>query len=124
MDVIHAAIWVSDLEDAQSYFVDALGLEVTRTFTLNGIENVFVGGEHGDIQLRYAPDHETPRPDRSAFDHVAVGVDDTDEVFERVVEQTGCAVIKEPTTVDDEDVRIAFIEGPDGYAIELVESLA
>ncbi len=62
MDVIHAAIWVSDLDDARAFFVDALDLEENWSFTLDGIENVYVGGDHGEIQLRYDPDREDPDP--------------------------------------------------------------
>ena len=122
MDVIHAAIRVSDLEQSREYYGDALGLEEHRSFTLDGVENVFLGGEHGEIQLRYEADREPPEPDREDFDHVAVSVDDTDAVFERVVEETGCEVLTPPTTIGDAGVRIAFIEDPDGYAVELVGS--
>lgn len=123
MDVIHAAIWVADLEAARAFFVDALGLDVTRSFTFRGVENVFVGGEHGAIQLRYDPERDAPDPDRSDLDHVAVGVDDADATCERMVAETGCAVHAGPMTVDAAGARVAFIEGPEGYVVELVEDL-
>jgi lactoylglutathione lyase len=55
--------------------------------------------------------------------HVALGVDSTDETFERVLERTDPPVQTEPTTMDDIGVRVAFIEDPDGYVVELVEEL-
>ena len=124
MDVIHSAIWVSDLEEAREFFVDGLGLEENWSFTLDGIENVYVGGEHGEIQLRYSSDHEVPETDRESFDHIAVSVDDTDAETERMVEETGCTVVAGPKTADAANARISFIEGPDGYVIELVEDLS
>jgi len=124
MEVIHTAIWVSDLEKARGFFVDALGLEETWSFTLDGVENVYVGGEHGEIQLRHDPDRDAPAPDRASIDHVAVSVDDVDAETERVVEETGCAVLDGPVTMDVADARVSFLEGPDGYVVELVESLA
>ena len=123
MDVIHAAIWVSDLEEARAFFVDALGLEENWSFTLDGVENVYVGGEHGELQLRHDPERDDPVPDRETLDHVAVSVDDVDAETERVVDATGCAVVDGPTTVDAADARVSFLEGPDGYVVELVESL-
>lgn len=123
MDVIHTAIWVSDVEAAREFFVDGVGLEEHWSFTLDGVENVYVGGEHGEIQLRYDPDQKAPAPDRSDFDHVAVSVDDVDTECERIVERTGCTVVDGPVTVDPADARVAFLEGPDGYVVELVESL-
>lgn len=123
MDVIHTAVWVSDLEEARNFFVDALGLDETWSFTLDGVENVYVGGEHGEIQLRYDPEREVPKPDRSTVDHIAVSVDDVDETTERVVEETGCPVVDGPVTMDVAGARVSFIEGPDGYVVELVEQL-
>ncbi|WP_332898000.1 VOC family protein [Haladaptatus sp. CMSO5] len=124
MDVIHTAIWVSDLEATRAFFVDALGLEENWSFTLDGIENVYIGGEHGEIQFRYAPDHATPSTDRKTIDHIAVAVDDVDAETARMVDETGCAVIDGPLTVDVADARVSFIEGPDGYVVELVEDMS
>jgi lactoylglutathione lyase len=121
MDVIHTAIRVSDLEEARAFFVDALGLEEKWSFTLDGIENVYVGGEHGEIQLRYDPDVDVPEGDRERIDHLAVSVDDADAETERMVEETGCEVVDGPVTVEAAEARVAFIEGPDGYVVELVE---
>jgi lactoylglutathione lyase len=121
MDVIHTAVWVSDLEEATEFFVDGLGLERKRSAVIGGVENVWVGGETGGLQLRYADDHEFQRTDRAVIDHVAVSVDDVDAEVERLVEETGCAVLEEPRDGQTSSVRIAFIEGPDGYAVELVE---
>lgn len=123
MDVIHTAIKVSDLDEARAFFVDALGLEEQWSFELGGVENVYVGGEHGEIQLREAPDDEPPTPDRTTIDHLAVSVDDADAETERMVEETGCEVVDGPMTIDEAGARVAFIEGPDGYVVELVEPL-
>lgn len=123
MDVIHSAIWVSDMQRAREFFVDVVGLEENWSFTLDGVENVYVGGEHGEIQLRHDPDRPDPDPDRWGFDHIALSVDDVDAECERIVEATGCAVIDGPTTVDPADARVAFLNGPDGYVVELVEEL-
>lgn len=123
MDVIHTAIWVSDLEEARAFFVDALGLEENWSFTLDGVENVYVGGESGEIQLRYDSDRDDPNPDRETIDHIAVSVDEADAETERMVEDTGCDVIDGPLTVDAANARVSFIEAPDGYVVELVEDL-
>ena len=123
MDVIHTAIWVSDLDEARAFFVDALGLDETWSFTLDGVENVYVGGEDGEIQLRYEPDRDVPEPDRRTVDHIAVSVDDVDAKTEEMIEETGCTVADGPMTMDAPNARVSFLEGPDGYVIELVESL-
>lgn len=123
MDVIHSAVWVSDLDAARAFFVDALGLEENSSFTLDGVENVYVGGENGEIQLRYDPERGDPKPDRRGLDHVAVSVGDVDAETDRMVEETGCAVVDGPMTVEQANARVAFLDGPDGYVVELVETL-
>ena len=123
MDVIHTCIWVSDVDAAREFFLDGVGLEEHRSATLDGVENVWLGGEHGEIQLRHAPDHPDPAPDRSALDHVALSVDDVDAEVERIVDATGATVLDGPRTVDVANARIAFLEGIDGYVLELVEDL-
>jgi lactoylglutathione lyase len=123
MDVIHTCIWVSDMDDAKEFYLEGIGLEEHRSATLGGVENVWLGGEHGEIQLRFAPDHPDPAPDRSDFDHLALSVDDVDAEVERIVDETGATVLDGPRTVDVANARIAFLEGFDGYVIELVEDL-
>lgn len=120
MDVIHAALWVDDLDAALSFYVDGLGLDRRRSFAFRGTENVYVGGEHGELQLRHDPDGGPVDPDRSTVDHVAVGVDDVDEAFADLIERTGCPVVEEPMTVEQAGTRVAFVEDPEGYVIELV----
>jgi len=123
MDVIHSAIWVSDLEQAREFFVDILGLTENWSFTLNGVENVYVGGEHGEVQLRYDPTREPPEPDRSTLDHIAIEVTDVDAECDRISAQTDSSVLKGPMTVKVADARVAFLEVFDGYVVELVEAL-
>lgn len=122
MDVIHTAIWVSDLEEARSFFVDTLGLRELRSHSSNGVENIFVGGDHGAIQLRTEAGREVPREARSRMDHIAVSVSGIDEKCEEL-EAASCELLREPTTIEGLGVRIAFVAGPDSYAVELVEQL-
>ena len=121
MDVIHTAIWVDDIDEMLEFYVDALGLEQTWAFTADGIENVYVGGENGEIQFRHSDDHDAVSPDREAMDHIAVTVDDVDDKVDQMVEDTGCEVVDGPMHQEAADTRIAFIEDPQGYVVELVQ---
>jgi len=40
-----------------------------------------------------------------------------------MAEETGCAVLDGPMTVEQANARVAFLDGPDGYVVELVETL-
>jgi len=120
MDVAHVALWVSEMDRAVDFYT-GLGLERQWSFTLDGVENVYVGGEHGELQLRHDPDRTTPiAPNRADVDHVALTVDDTDAMVERATEQ-GAAVVTAPTVIEPADAYVAFVEDPDGYVLEFVE---
>jgi lactoylglutathione lyase len=121
MDVLHSAIWVSDIDETLAFYTDALGLEKTREFESgDGARNVFVAGESDtEIQFKYDPDREVS--DDTAYDHAAIAVDDTDAEVERLVEETGCTLRRGPLTSEGANARVAFIEDPDGHGIELVE---
>lgn len=122
MDVAHVALWVADMDRAVDFYT-GLGLERQWSFTLDGVENVYVGGEHGELQLRHDPDRTTPiAPNRADVDHIALTVDDTDAMVERATEQ-GAAVVTDPTVIEPADAYVAFVEDPDGYVLEFVEPL-
>jgi len=123
VDVIHNAIWVSDIEETMAFYVDALGLEKTHEFESgDGATNVYVAGESDtEIQFKYDPEKDLGDLDAGGYDHVAVAVDDTDAEVERLVEETGCTVRRGPLTSEGANARVAFIEDPDKYGIELVE---
>jgi len=123
MDVAHTAIWVSDLETSREFFVDTLGLEELRSYTRKGIENVVVGGERAGIQLRTEPDRAVPPERRERMDHVALSVEGIDALCDRLDAETDHEVFRPPETLEDLGVRIAFVEAPDGYAVELVAEL-
>ncbi|AAV47308.1 lactoylglutathione lyase [Haloarcula quadrata] len=118
MDLAHTAICVSDLDRAMEFY-DALGFEETNRFTLDGVENVYLGRDgDGDLQLRHDPDRTTPvAPNRADVDHIAFTVDDVAETFETAID-AGAAPVLEPTEVDAADAFAAFVEDPEGYTLE------
>jgi lactoylglutathione lyase len=122
-NVIHTSLWVADMDRTESFYVDALGLSRTREHSgstyQEDVRNVFLAGPDGtELQFKSAPGREPEAP--AGFDHVAVSTTDIDAEFERIVSETGCPVILEPTTIGTGE-RIAFVEDPDGYAVELIQ---
>ncbi|SDC38471.1 VOC family protein [Natrinema hispanicum] len=123
MDVIHTALWVSDIEQTREFYVDALGLTENWSFTSDdGVENVYIGGDNAEFQFKYDPEGSRDI-DSGTMAHVAVGVESTDETVERLVERVDPPIQRPPTTMDDLGLRVAFVEDPDGYVVELVEEL-
>ncbi|GCF13898.1 hypothetical protein Harman_18330 [Haloarcula mannanilytica] len=118
MELAHTAICVSDLDRAMDFY-GALGFEETHRFTLDGVENVYLGRNgDADLQLRYDPDRTTPvAPNRADVDHIAFTVDDVEETFETAID-AGAAPVLEPTEIDAADAFAAFVEDPEGYTLE------
>jgi lactoylglutathione lyase len=121
MDVHHACLWVSDLGATTAFYEDAIGLEFAYQFEWDGVTSYFVtGGSDAQLQFRYDPASTDPI-EPSGVDHVALTVDDVDGTFESVIEETGCPIVRGPMDIDPADARTAFVEDPDGYAVEFVE---
>lgn len=121
MDVIHSAIWVSDLDEMIAFYRDAMRLEVTREFESgDGAKNVFLAGTgEYELQLKYDPNGEAPSP--AGFDHTAIAVEDIDAELKRLTEEFECEVYRGPLDSEGAQARVAFITDPEGYGIELVE---
>lgn len=141
MDVLHAAMWVEDVESMEAFYTEGLGLERTREFVGgDGATNRFVGGESdAEIQFKYyAGDGDGDDGDgeegdgngdgggdgRSAgFDHVAVAVDDIDGSIATLTEEFDGELLRGPKHLEDKEIRIAFVTDPEGYTVELIEQV-
>lgn len=121
VNVEHFAIWVSDLEATKAFYMDALGLGRSREFEVDGVTNLFLAGPDGtELQIKYDADR-TESIDPAGVDHLAIQVDDLEATFRHMVEETSCTVRTEPKPGHGGGSTVAFIEDPDGYAIELAE---
>ena len=125
MDVIHAALWVEDIDRTLAFYRDALGLAETDEFVGgDGATNVYLaGGDGAELQFKHYADRPNAPVEPAGIDHVALRVDDTDGTVERLVAETGCPVRRGPLTSEGANARVAFVEDPDGYGVELVEPL-
>ena len=124
---LHTMIRVRDLDASLRFYTNLLGMKLLRKrdypsgqFTL-----AFVG--YGDessnavIELTHNWGQAEPYSLGSAFGHLALGVPDVYETCERLA----AADVKIPRPagpMPDGGSVIAFIEDPDGYRIELVQS--
>ncbi|MFC4440370.1 MULTISPECIES: VOC family protein [Natrialbaceae] len=125
MEIQHSAMQVSDLEATKSFYENGLGLEYAWDFhTDEGVHNYYVTGDELDTWIQFVHDPDKTEPiDPSGFAHLGILVDDTDDVFNQLCERTDCPVIKEPTTVDAANARVAFVKDPDGYEVEVFHTL-
>ena len=124
---LHTMIRVRDLDASLRFYTNLLGMKLLRKrdypsgqFTL-----AFVG--YGDetsntvIELTHNWGQAGPYNLGSAFGHLALGVPDVYETCERLA-AAGVKIPRPAGPTAHGGSVIAFIEDPDGYRIELVQS--
>ena len=124
MDVLHTALWVSDLETTADFYSDVFDLERSQEFVGgDGVTNYFVRGE-GDAEIQFKHDEDADiEVDPGTMDHHAIAVEDVDATVEHAVDQWDSTVVAEPRDVEELGLRIAFVTDPDGYTVEAIQEL-
>ncbi|MEB3160294.1 MAG: lactoylglutathione lyase [Synechocystis sp.] len=126
MRLLHTMLRVGNLDESLKFYCDVLGMKLIRQkdypsgkFTL-----AFVG--YGDeatnsvIELTYNWDVE--KYDLGdAFGHIALGVDDIYQTCDKI-KDLGGKVVREPGPMKHGTTVIAFVEDPNGYKIELIQT--
>ncbi|WP_251331036.1 VOC family protein [Haloplanus pelagicus] len=121
MSLLHVCLNVADAAESIAFY-EQFGFEESWSFvTPDGeTENRYVADENGmEIQLSETAG-ETEFDEGTAWDHLAVVVDDVDAVFEGIDHY---GVVEEPGDQPAAGARTAFVEDPDGHVVELVEPL-
>ena len=112
----HVHLRVSDPDAVAAWFEDVLGAEAVRA---PGRVDVILGGQK--IFLLKAPDTDKPSPahPHRGLDHFGLRVSEIDRVAEHL-KAKGVRFTAEPHSPRP-GIRIAFIEGPEGISIEILE---
>jgi lactoylglutathione lyase len=130
--VLYTMVRVTDLDRSVAFYRDALGMRELRreTFTEERFTLVFMGysdeAPHAVIELTYNWDKDSYELG-TGYGHVALEVADIYAACERLA-KLGVNIVRAPGPMafgpDETGERevIAFIEDPDGYKIELIES--
>ena len=124
MRMLHTMIRVGDLQRSIDFYTQVLGMKLLRRqdypdgqFTL-----AFVGygdeDEHTVIELTHNWDTDSYDLG-NGFGHLAIEVDDVYEAAAQI-DQRGGKIIREAGPMNAGTTIIAFVEDPDGYAIELL----
>jgi len=126
MRILHTMLRVGDLARSIDFYTGVLGMRVLRTtdrpdqkYTL-----AFVGygdeSQHAVLELTY--NYGVDRYDLgTAYGHVAIAVDDAAAAC-AAVKAKGGTVTREAGPVKGGTTVIAFVQDPDGYKIELIQS--
>jgi lactoylglutathione lyase len=119
---------VGDLQRSVRFYTEVLGMKLLRTTDRpeQKYSLAFVGYDSEDrasvLELTY--NYGVERYDLgTAFGHLAIAVADVAKACESVRRQGG-KVTREAGPVKGGNSIIAFVEDPDGYKIEFIESRA
>ena len=128
MQLLHTMLRVGDLQRSIDFYTNIIGMELLRTterpeqkYTLAFV--AFGGGNrNGEAELELTYNHGVSEYDLgTAYGHIALGVENVAETCERI-RNAGGNVTREPGPVKGGTTVIAFVEDPDGYKVELIES--
>jgi lactoylglutathione lyase len=125
MRFLHTMVRVTDLENSLRFYRDALGFEVVsrNDYEKDRFTLVFLRapGDSAQLELTYNWDtHTYTRGD--AYGHVAFDVSSIEEIQARL-RQHGFDLSWGPGLTPNGRRRMAFIDDPDGYEIELLQEM-
>jgi lactoylglutathione lyase len=128
MRILHTMLRVGDLQRSTKFYTEGLGMKLLRTTDRpeQKYSLAFVGydTEERSAVLELTYNYGVPKYELGgAFGHIAVGVPDVAKACDKV-RSLGGRVTREPGPVKGGTSVIAFVEDPDGYKIEFIESRA
>lgn len=126
MRILHTMLRVGDLRRALDFYTGVLGMRLLRTterpaqkYTL---AFVGYGDEASGAVLELTYNHGVEHYEMgTAFGHIAIAVEDVYAACERI-HAAGGAITREPGPVQGGTTVIAFVQDPDGYKIELIQT--
>ena len=128
MKILHTMLRVGDLQRSIDFYTRVLGMNLLRTTERpkQKYSLAFVafgrGNADGNAELELTYNHGVDRYDLgTAYGHMAFGVDDIVAACERI-RQAGGTITREPGPVKGGATMIAFVEDPDRYKIELIDT--
>ena len=128
MRILHTMLRVGDMPRSVKFYTEALGMKVLRTTDRpeQKYSLTFVGYDTEDrtavLELTY--NYGVAKYELGgAYGHVAISVPDVAKACEKV-RALGGKVTREAGPVKGGTSVIAFVEDPDGYKIEFIESRA
>ena len=119
----HVALWVSNLENAKAFYVDALGFVIESEHSRSERGDIILNLCMGEMRLELFCGGEHPprasRPEALGLRHMAFRVAEFDAAVRTLAEK---GFMAEPVRTDAfTGARMTFVRDPDGQPIELRE---
>lgn len=122
---IHSMIRVLDLDSSIEFYEKAFGLKIADRFDFDDFALVYLRNSENDfeIELTLNRDRRDPYTHGDGYGHIAVCVDNLDAEHKRFqVGGLNPADIKEFNRHGVLMARFFFVQDPDGYKIEVLET--
>ena len=128
MQLLHTMLRVGDMQRSIDFYTKIIGMDLLRTTERpdQQYDLAFVGfgggNRNGQAEIELTWNYGVSDYDLgTAYGHIALGVDDVAGTCERI-RAAGGNVTREPGPVKGGNTVIAFVEDPDGYKVELIET--
>ena len=125
----HVGVFVSDLERTKAFYRDVLEFDITWECTIDGDDGKPVDiafAQNGNVILELVKFAEPPKREDGTVDHIAIAVEDIEQVKQRLEERGVTFETKEivynPLVFPQGSKWILF-RGPDNEHLELTEVL-
>ncbi len=125
MALMHIMIRVKDVEKSLEFYTKLFDMKLDSKRRLDDCWLYFLTDKESGIQIELTYNDETPENGYnigSGFGHFAFSVKSLDE-FTKRLHENGYEYLYEPFDLNGKGSMIAFIKDPDGYEIELIESV-
>jgi lactoylglutathione lyase len=126
LKILHTMLRVGDLNRSIDFYTRVMGMQLLRTTDRPeqkySLAFVGYGDEQSGAVLELTYNYGVDSYEiGSAFGHIAIAVPDAAAACDGV-KAVGGTVTREPGPVKGGTTVIAFVQDPDGYKIELIES--
>ncbi|WP_216902159.1 lactoylglutathione lyase [Synechococcus sp. CCY 9618] len=126
MRLLHTMLRVGDLDRSLRFYTEVLGMKLIRRKDYPGgaftLAFVGYGDEKDTTVLELTHNWDTSSYEvGTGFGHLAIGVDDIHATCAAIADKGG-KVVREPGPMKHGSTVIAFVEDPDGYKVELIQT--
>ena len=118
-------IYVADIERSERFYTEIIGLKVQSRTEIPDVHEIVLAADNGGGRLQLAQRYVDGKPVDHGFAlwKIYMNVDDCVATHKKAVD-AGYTSTMEPARLDRWPVTVGFINDPDGYRIELIQTHA
>ena len=118
-------IYVADIERSERFYTEIIGLKVQSRTEIPDVHEIVLAADNGGGRLQLAQRYVDGKPVDHGFAlwKIYMNVDDCVATHKKAVD-AGYTSTMEPARLDRWPVTVGFINDPDGYSIELIQTHA